>query len=76
MKGIRMREYYNRRVKADFAPKQRDETLDESLEAESPSPTLGGDDSPLSPDELAQREREREERADARKLKIEKLKKK
>lgn len=49
LKSLRMREYYNRRVKADFAPKQRDGTLEDSLEGESPSPTLG-DDSPLSPE--------------------------
>lgn len=56
LKSIRMREYYNRRVKADFAPKKvGDSTLEDSIEAESPSPTLNGDDSPLSPEELEQR---------------------
>lgn len=70
-----MREYYNRRVKADFAPKNPNEIDYGSLEAESPSPTLDGDDSPLSPEELEQRQREREAREAERKAKLEKLKK-
>lgn len=63
LKNLRMKEYYKRRVKADFAPKQKGDGLDDSETCESPSPTGGdGDDSPLSPEALEQRVAEKQER--------------
>ena len=62
-----MREYYKRRVKANFAPNKRtQETLDDSLDAESPS--TGSQE-----DSMQQKKLKKRNHIEQRKPKIENL---
>ena len=55
---MRRREYYNRRVKADFAPKNEMDELEEPTEDQDPS-------SPVSPFEKQKRHIEKEKKKKA-----------